>query len=113
MKETMKLVYIASPYASISVAKDENQRRQYAKKIAIRECQKVIDAGYEPISPVLAFCDVFDESNRERVMNACLELLSHCSYIHYAKNVYSKDSAGMKAEKRYARELGITELEFE
>ncbi len=58
MKRTMKLVYVASPYASISVAKDENQRRQYAKKIAIRECQKVIDAGYEPISPVLAFCDI-------------------------------------------------------
>nr|WP_261797977.1 hypothetical protein [Campylobacter fetus] len=47
------------------------------------------------------------------MMNACLELLSNCSYIYYAKSVYSKDSAGMKAEKRYARELGITELEFE
>ncbi|AHE95152.1 hypothetical protein [Campylobacter fetus] len=81
MKRTMRLVYVASPYASISVAKDENQRRQYAKKIAIRECQKVIGAGYEPISPVLAFCDVFDESDRERVMNACFELLSSCSYI--------------------------------
>ncbi|WP_405762817.1 hypothetical protein [Campylobacter fetus] len=40
MKRTMKLVYVASPYASISVAKDENQRRQYAKKIAIRGVPK-------------------------------------------------------------------------
>ncbi|MDV2490757.1 MULTISPECIES: DUF7768 domain-containing protein [Campylobacter] len=85
----------------------------FAKQIALHSCKKVLKAGYEPISPVLAFCDVFDESDRERVMNACLELLSNCSYIYYAKSVYSKDSAGMKAEKRYARELGITELEFE
>lgn len=113
MKETMRLVYVASPYASISVARDENQRRFFAKQIALNSCKKVLKAGYEPISPVLAFCDVFDESNREQVMNACLELLSHCSYIYCAKSVYSKDSAGMKAEKRYARELGITELEFE
>ncbi|EGU24501.1 Hypothetical protein CFV354_1547 [Campylobacter fetus subsp. venerealis NCTC 10354] len=35
------------------------------------------------------------------------------AHIYYAKSVYSKDSAGMNAEKRYARELGITELEFE
>ncbi|WP_081302510.1 DUF4406 domain-containing protein [Campylobacter fetus] len=114
MKKTMRLVYVASPYASISVAKDENQRRFYAKKIAVSACKKVIEAGYEPISPVLAFSDIFDEkTDREKVMKACLELLSNCSYIYFANSVYSKNSAGMKMEKRYARELGITELEFE
>ena len=110
----MRLVYVASPYASISSARDENQRRVYAKKIAVSACKKIVKAGYEPISPVLAFCDIFDEkTDREKVMKACLELLSDCSYIYFANSVYSKNSSGMKMEKRYARELGIVELELE
>ncbi|PHJ03235.1 hypothetical protein IW21_09405 [Campylobacter fetus subsp. venerealis] len=109
----MRLVYVASPYASISAARDENQRRFYAKKIATSACKKVMEAGYWPISPVLAFCDIYDEkTEREEVIKACLELLSDCSYIYFANSVYSKNSAGMKIEKRYARELGIVELEF-
>ncbi|WP_236718975.1 DUF4406 domain-containing protein [Campylobacter fetus] len=113
MEKTMGLVYVASPYAAITAAGDENQRRFYAKRIAVSACKKVMRAGHEPISPVLAFCDIYDEkTDREEVMKACLEPLSKCSYIYFADSTYSKNSAGMKKEKRYARELGIAVLEL-
>ena len=111
MKQTMRMVYVATPYAGLNVS--DINRPFAAKKLAIAECQKVIKAGYIPISPVLAFGEVFDESvDRDKAVNAGLELLSYCSYIYFSTHADAVRSQGMKAEREYARELGVTELDF-
>ena len=112
MKQTMRMVYVATPYAGLNVS--DINRPFAAKKLAIAECQKVIKAGYIPISPVLAFGEVFDESaDREKAINAGLELLSHCSYIYFSTHADAARSQGMKIEREYANELGLTELDFD
>ena len=108
----MRLVYVATPYAGLNVS--DINRPFAAKKLAIAECQKVIKAGYIPISPVLAFGEVFDESiDRDKAINAGLELLSHCSYIYFSDHADAARSQGMKIEREYANELGLTELDFD
>ena len=112
MKQTMRMVYVATPYAGLNVS--DINRPCAAKKLAIAECQKVIKAGYIPISPVLAFGEVFDESvDRDKAVNAGLELLSHCSYIYFSTHADAARSQGMKIEREYANELGLTELDFD
>ena len=108
----MRMVYVATPYAGLNVS--DINRPFAAKKLAIAECQKVIKAGYIPISPVLAFGEVFDESvDRDKAVNAGLELLSHCSYIYFSTHADAARSQGMKKEREYANELGLTELDFD
>ena len=108
----MRMVYVATPYAGLNVS--DINRPFAAKKLAIAECRKVIKAGYIPISPVLAFGEVFDESaDREKAINAGLELLSHCSYIYFSTHADAARSQGMKIEREYANELGLTELDFD
>ena len=112
MKQTMRMVYVATPYAGLNVS--DINRPFAAKKLAIAECRKVIKAGYIPISPVLAFGELFDESaDREKAINAGLELLSHCSYIYFSTHADAARSQGMKKEREYANELGLTELDFD
>ena len=112
MKQTMRMVYVATPYAGLNVS--DINRPFAAKKLAIAECRKVIKAGYIPISPVLAFGEVFDESaDRDKAINAGLELLSHCSYIYFSTHADAARSQGMKIEREYANELGLTELDFD
>ena len=112
MKQTMRMVYVATPYAGLNVS--DINRPFAAKKLAIAECRKVIKAGYIPISPVLAFGEVFDESaDRDKAINAGLELLSHCSYIYFSTHADAARSQGMKKEREYANELGLTELDFD
>lgn len=108
-----KLVYVASPYAAISCARDEEQRRLYAKKIAIKACRDVKNAGYLPISPVLALCDIYnDKEDRDEVMKICKCMLEGCSYIYVANSAYSKASKGIKEELYFAKSLNITILEI-
>ena len=108
----MRMVYVATPYAGLNVS--DINRPFAAKKLAIAECRKVIKAGYIPISPVLAFGEVFDESvDRDKAVNAGLELLSHCSYIYFSTHTDAARSQGMKIEREYANELGLTELDFD
>ena len=108
----MRMVYVATPYAGLNVS--DINRPFAAKKLAIAECRKVIKAGYIPISPVLAFGEVFDESvDRDKAVNAGLELLSHCSYIYFSTHADAARSQGMKIEREYANELGLTELDFD
>ena len=108
----MRMVYVATPYTGLNVS--DINRPFAAKKLAIAECRKVIKAGYIPISPVLAFGEVFDESvDRDKAVNAGLELLSHCSYIYFSTHADAARSQGMKIEREYANELGLTELDFD
>lgn len=110
-KTTMRLVYVATPYAGLRGVSETN-RPFLAAQIAKNECLKVAKAGYVPISPVLAFGGIFSENEREKTMSACLELLSHCSYVCFSSHVDAAVSQGMKKEREYAKELGITELTF-
>lgn len=111
MKETMRLVYVASPYAAFKSGKVNADFM--ACMVAKEECRKVKEAGYIPLSPVLAFSGVFSEEQRDEVLKAGLELLSHCSYVYfYDLHPDAFNSEGMQKEREYARELGISELEI-
>ncbi|MDL0089270.1 DUF4406 domain-containing protein [Campylobacter gastrosuis] len=113
-KMTMRLVYVATPYSGLRGVSEIN-RPFLARKIAKNACEMVKKAGYMPISPVLAFSEIFDEQkDREHALKAGLELLSHCSYAYfYDLHPDSHLSEGMKKEREYARELGITELDLD
>lgn len=107
----MRLVYVASPYAALRCR--EEDRNYLARKIAVKECKRVIKAGYIPISPVLMFSELFDEkTQRQEVIKAGLELLRGCAYVYFSLHPDARFSEGMKKEREYARELGTTELDF-
>ncbi|WP_141091282.1 DUF4406 domain-containing protein [Campylobacter concisus] len=110
LKETMRLVYVASPYAAFKSGKVNADFM--ACMVARDECRKVKEAGYIPLSPVLAFSGVFSEEQRDEVLKAGLEMLGHCSYVYFSKHPASEFSKGMDIEREYARELGISELEI-
>ena len=78
--KTARLVFVSTPYSSIE-CKDRD-RNYYAKQMAQQACAIVRANGYEPISPVLAWMDVYSELERERVMKNCEELLRVCSYYY-------------------------------
>lgn len=109
MKMT-NLVFVSSPYASIKCK--ERDRNYYAKQLALEACHQVRINGYEPISPVLAFMDIYSEFERYKVMQNCKELLSVCGYYYFHNCKYSKDSKGMAYERELAHKLGISELKF-
>lgn len=112
MKRTARLVYVASPYAGLRCG--EASKHVVAVKLARDECRKVVRAGYTPISPVLAWHEMLDEKkDRETALNAGIELMSACSYIYFSKHPDSAFSNGMKMEREYAREIGLTELDFD
>ncbi|WP_169767259.1 hypothetical protein [Campylobacter curvus] len=105
-----RLVFVSTPYASIE-CKDRD-RNYYARQFALEAYRIVRQNGYKPISPVIAFMDVYGEFEREEVMEASFELLSVCSYYYFHPCKFSDKSRGMQEERDYARELGITELKF-
>ena len=112
-KTTMRMVYVATPYAGLSGV-SEKKRPFLARYIAKNACIRVREAGYIPISPVLAFSGVFSEEQRDEVLKAGLELLSHCSYVYfYDLHPDAFNSEGMRKEREYARELGISELDLD
>lgn len=105
-----KLVFVSSPYSSIK-CKDRD-RNYIAKNIALEACRQVRLNGYEPISPVLAWMDVYSELEREKVMKNCEELLGACKYYYFYPCEFSQNSKGMAYERKIARKLGVTELKF-
>ena len=108
--KTARLVFVSTPYASIE-CKDWD-RNYYAKQIAQQACAIVRANGYEPISPVLAWMDVYSELERERVMKNCEELLRVCSYYYLYPCKWSDKSTGMAQEVVWAKEYGLSELKF-
>ena len=112
MRDSLRMVYVATPYAAINC--HDSQRQVFAKRIATQESKKVANAGYIPISPVLCFSEILDEqTQRDKLIEAGLELLSHCSYAYFSKHEDAPKSEGMKKEKELCQQLGITELTFE
>lgn len=110
-KRTARLVYVATPYAGLRCS--EENRTKIAKEVALKECKRVKEAGYIPVSPILMWGELFDEnSDRKTLLTAGLELLSVCSYVYFSSHPSSAYSAGMRAEREYAKELGISEIGF-
>lgn len=105
-----RLVFVSSPFASIECK--ERDRNYYAKELALEACRQVRLNGYEPISPVLAWMDVYSELEREKVMKNCEELMRACRYYYFYPCKFSKNSKGMAYERNFARELGLAELKF-
>ena len=108
--KTARLVFVSTPYASIE-CKDRD-RNYYARQIAQQACSIVRQNGYEPISPVLSWMDVYSELERERVMKNCEELLRVCSYYYRHPCKWSDNSKGMQEEAAWAKEYGLSELKF-
>lgn len=108
--KTARLVFVSTPYASIE-CKDRD-RNYYARQIAQQACAIVRQNGYEPISPVLAWMDVYSELERERVMKNCEELLRVCSYYYRYPCKWSDKSEGVAQEAEWAKEYGLSELKF-
>ena len=104
------LVFVSSPFASIECK--ERDRNYYAKELALEACRLVRLNGYEPISPVLAWMDVYSELEREKMMKNCEELMRACRYYYFYPCEFSQNSKGMAYERKIARELGVTELKF-
>ena len=108
--KTARLVFVSTPYSSIE-CKDRD-RNYYAKQMAQQACAIVRANGYEPISPVLAWMDIYSELERERVMKNCEELLRVCSYYYSHTCKWSDKSKGMAQEAAWAKEYGLSELKF-
>ncbi|MBR8466354.1 hypothetical protein KDE13_08410 [Campylobacter sp. faydin G-140] len=107
---TARLVFVSTPYASID-CKDRD-RSYYAKQLAKEACKIVRLNGYEPISPILAFMDIYSEFERDKIMKNCEELLRVCSYYYYFQSKWSDNSRGMQEERAWAKEYGLSELKF-
>ncbi|MDR0408678.1 MAG: DUF4406 domain-containing protein [Campylobacteraceae bacterium] len=110
-----KLVYIASPVRAIL---DRMMHIDDAHKEIIgaaTEAAKIVKrAGHIPVSPVLLWFGVFnDYTDRKLLMRNCLALLKLCDELYVSKSKYTKFSEGIKIEIEWAKELGITEVQYE
>ena len=93
-----KLVFVSTPYAKLDP--------QLAKRIATKACKDIKKQNLIPISPVLAFENIYDEATeRYTIENVCFDLLASCDYYHYYECDYAKDSIGMKKELTLAKKL--------
>lgn len=95
----MKLAFISSPYAPISVTDALYVARELSK-IAVQE-------GYIPISPVLNFHGVLQEntpSDRESILVMCQEMLNRCDVVYVADTEVGI-SEGMRHEINFAESL--------
>lgn len=108
--KTARLVFVSTPYASIDCS--DRDRNYYARKLALEACRVVRLNGYEPLSPVLAFMEVYSELEREKIMQNCYELISVCSFYYFHNCKWSEKSRGMQEERDYAKLLGVAELKF-
>ena len=112
MKQSTRLVYVATPYAGIRCG--DSIRDIAALKIARAECKKVKEAGFIPISPILAWNGVYSEDrDRDELLRAGLELMIACSYVYFSNHPDSEYSVGMKLEREYANEIGLSVIDFD
>ena len=99
-----KFCFVSTPYASIK-ASGENERVSVAINLAHTAANRVSALGYVPISPVLLWCDVYDEQDRKEIMEACFKLLKSCEAYYFFQCEFSDKSEGMQAEREYALKL--------
>jgi len=109
-----KIVYVASPVRYIlTVCFDPKKASEIIIKLALDGCDRVKEAGHIPFSPVLAFNGVYDEfRERKTIEQACEEFLRRCDEIMVVNSRYTQYSEGIKKEVAFAKELGITQVEY-
>ncbi|MDR0579610.1 MAG: DUF1937 family protein [Campylobacteraceae bacterium] len=109
-----KMVYVASPVRAIleRIMYLDDAHREIIE--TAREAARVVkNAGHIPISPALLWFEVFnDYKDRELLMDYCKFLLAKCAEIYVAKSKYSKFSTGIQKEIEWAREFGLTQVEY-
>lgn len=103
-------IFVSSPYkAVLDMVEDKNKAEEIVINLALEGCKVVRDMGYIPLSPVLAFSGVYDETKeRNEALKASLSLLRLCDGILLVESEYSKHSNGMVLEKHLAKELGLS-----
>lgn len=99
----MKLIYICAPYSG-DISNNVNRSRQYAERVIAE------NRDFVPVVPHLMFDGVYDdETERERVMEACVKVLSTCDELW----VFGlKITSGMAEEIIYALENGIRQRQL-
>ena len=109
-----KLVYVASPVKAVyDLVFNENDANFVIKNLAIAGCKRVKKAGFTPVSPVLMFNEIYDENTeRDRIIQACEEVLKKCDEIMVVSSSYNEYSKGIKYEIEFANKLGITQVEY-
>jgi hypothetical protein len=81
---------------------------RYVRSIAIKGCETIKELGHIPLSPILAFDGVYSEyEERERIDQACEELLLSCDAIYVVQTDYNKDSKGIARELEIAKAHNI------
>lgn len=103
------MIFVSSPYAAVlSSIKDEAEALSTITSLALDGCRAVVDMGYIPLSPVLAFEGVYDErTQRDCAIGASLEMLKKCDAIYIVRSPYNEYSQGMILEKELATRLNM------
>ncbi|WP_334095590.1 hypothetical protein [Helicobacter typhlonius] len=103
------VIYVSSPYkAVLNAVNDSAEAKSLIIGYAIKGAQIIKEMGYTPLSPVLNFEGVYEEeSEREVILKAGLELLKVCDGILIVNTPYSDTSAGMVLELESAKRLNL------
>lgn len=101
------VIFVSSPYAAVlEEIEDKSVARETILNLARKGCEKVLEQGHIPISPVLCFDGLLDErSQRDEAIEMSLALVKFCDGFLAVKSRYSKFSAGMIIECDLARRL--------
>lgn len=75
--------------------------------------KKALDNQFVPFSPVLTFEGIFDENQRDLIMQHCFEIISKSQALYVVKTGYFHLSSGMQDEIAYAKSLNLPIMEFE
>lgn len=107
-------VYIASPVRPVldfhkkKYGDDDYNAFVLVSWFASQGCKTMKELGHTPLSPILAFDGVFDEyKERDRIDQACEELLLICDAIYVVETDYNKDSKGIARELEIAKAHNI------
>lgn len=102
-------VYIASPVRPVlDDSIDDYNAFAKVSWFASQGCKTIKELGHIPISPILAFDGVYEEfTERERIDQACEELLLSCDAIYVVNTPYNKDSKGIARELEIAKAHNI------
>ena len=106
-------VYVASPVRPVleqckEAGFDENNAFLQVSWFASQGCKTMKELGHTPLSPILAFDGVYSEyEERERIDQACEELLLSCDAIYVVQTDYNKDSKGIARELEIAKAHNI------
>lgn len=108
------IAFISSPYAAVlRHIQDKQYANHFIKSYARFGCKKALDNQFVPFSPVLTFEGIFDENQRDLIMQHCFEIISKSQVLYVVKTGYFHLSSGMQDEIAYAKSLNLPIMEIE